>query len=196
MNDQELRAALLAARDERQRSLRRALGGTAVMLGANLPGADKHRPGVARMLRAALEALDRDIGLELLESRDDRLGLFHLAATGAAPAAAKAAALRLEAASPSGRLLDLDVYGPDGLPWDRAMLGLPARTCLVCAAPARECILLRRHAGPELGERVEALLRPWVTEDGAAAPPGPARSPALPGRCGRAAPGCAGRSPR
>ena len=161
MNERELRADLLEARDGRQRSLRRGLGRTVLMLGANLPGPDKHRPGVARMLRAALEALDQAIGLELLESRSDRLGLFHLAATSAAPAEAKAAALALEAASPSGRLLDLDVYAPEGGQLDRAGLGLPARTCLLCPAPARECIRLGRHAG-ELGTRVEALLEPWL----------------------------------
>jgi len=162
MNEQELRADLLEARDGRQRSLRRGLGRTVLMLAANLPGADKHRPGVARMLRAALEALDRAIGLELLESRSDRLGLFHLAASSAAPAAAKAAALALEAASPSGRLLDLDVYRPDGGQLDRAGLGLPPRGCLLCPAPAAECIRLRRHTGPELGGRVAELLRPWL----------------------------------
>jgi triphosphoribosyl-dephospho-CoA synthase len=158
----ELRADLLEARDGRQRSLQRALGSsTVLMISANLPGADKHRPGTARLLRAALDGLDRAIGLELLESRGDRLGPFHLAASAAAPGAAKAAALALEAESPSGRLLDLDVYGPDGVQLDRAGMGLAERPCLVCAGPARECIRLGRHDPAELDQRVAALLRPW-----------------------------------
>ncbi len=160
----ELRADLLEARDGRQRALQLALAGSASVLtiSANLPGADKHRPGTARLLRAALDALDRAIGLELLESRSDRLGWFHLAVSPAAPGAAKTAALALEAASPSGRLLDLDVYGPDGVQLDRAGLGLAERPCLVCAAPARECIRLGRHGEAELDQRVDALLRPWL----------------------------------
>jgi triphosphoribosyl-dephospho-CoA synthase len=163
MNDPELRADLLEARDARQASAQSALGrGVSIlMISANMPGADKHRPGVARMLSRALDSLQGAIGLEMLESPRDRLGPFHLAVSRAAPADAKRAALAIEAASPSGRLLDLDVYGPDGGQLDRAGLGLPPRPCLVCGEPARECILLRRHGERELLARVDELLRPW-----------------------------------
>ncbi len=68
----------------------------------------------------------------------------------------------IEAENPSARLLDVDVYRPDGSQVDRASLGLPPRSCLLCAEPARECILLRRHSNPELLERVDSLLRPFV----------------------------------
>ena len=167
---------LLEARDGRQVSLRLALGRRAPALltvGANLPGADKQRPGAAPLLRDALDALRAAIGLDLLESRRDRLGVFHLAASGVTPAAAKAAALEIEARGPSGRLLDLDVYGPDGAQLDRAALGLPPRPCLVCGAPARECIRLARHPQGALDRRVDDLLRPWRPE------PGPASIEAL-----------------
>jgi len=162
--DPHLRADLLEAREARQDALRAALGGSSgalLMLSANVPGPDKQRPGVARLLRAALAALDGSIGLVPLLRRRDRLGLFHLAASSATPAAAKAAAIALEAAQPWGRLLDLDVYAPDGHPVDRAGLGLAPRPCLVCREPARECIRLGRHSAAELQARVEALLRPW-----------------------------------
>ena len=162
MNEAELRADLLEARDGRQELLRSALAqdaGAVLMVSANLPGPDKHRPGTARLLHGALEALHAAIGLDLLASRRDRLGAFHLARTSAAPEQAKRAALAIEADGPAGRLLDLDVYGPDGLQLDRAWLGLPARSCLLCGEPARECILLRRHGQRELLDRVDALLR-------------------------------------
>jgi len=57
VNDPELRADLLAARDARAELLRAALGRTVLMISANLPGPDKFRPGVARLLRGALEQL-------------------------------------------------------------------------------------------------------------------------------------------
>ncbi|MDR3669813.1 MAG: triphosphoribosyl-dephospho-CoA synthase [Holophaga sp.] len=173
MNDPELRADLLAARDSRAELVRSALGrapGPVLMISANLPGPDKFRPGTARLLGGALEQLRQTIGLERLESASDRLGLFHLAGTAAAPQAAKRAALAIESASPSGRLLDLDVYGPDGVQLDRSALGLPPRPCLVCAEPARDCIRLGRHDPGELEARVEAMLRPWRPEPGPLVP--------------------------
>ena len=163
MNEAELKADLLEARDQRQEQIRSALDrgrGPVLMISANLPGADKHRPGTARLLHGALDALQAAIGLDLLASRRDRLGPYHLARTCAAPEAAKRAAMAIETAGLTGRLLDLDVYGQDGVQLDRAGLGLPPRACLVCGEPARECILLRRHGQRELLERVDALLRP------------------------------------
>jgi triphosphoribosyl-dephospho-CoA synthase len=64
----------------------------------------------------------------------------------------------LEARDPAGRLLDLDVYRPDGTQVDRAQLGLPQRACLLCAEPARECIRAQRHSLAELQARVDTLL--------------------------------------
>jgi phosphoribosyl-dephospho-CoA transferase len=50
----------------------------------------------------------------------------------------------LEEAMPAGRLLDFDVEGRDG-PADRESFGLPARSCLVCGAPASVCSGRRVH---------------------------------------------------
>jgi len=164
VNDPDLRADLLAARDARAEQVQSALArnpGPVLMISANVPGPEKFRPGLARMLQAALDSLHAAIGLELQVSRRDRCGPFHLAASAAAPAAAKRAAMAIEV-GPSGRLLDLDVYAPDGVQVDRALLGLPPRPCLVCAEPAQECIRLGRHTPEELMERVDALLRPWL----------------------------------
>ena len=163
------RADFLEARDGRQRELDRLLrqstpeaAASFLLIGANVPGCDKHRPGIARLLRGALDSLERSIGLRVLLSRRDLLGSFHIASSNLPPIDAKRAAVRIEAESPAARLLDVDVYRPDGSQVDRASLKLPPRSCLVCAEPARECILLRRHSDSELLERVDLLLRPFV----------------------------------
>lgn len=168
-------AAFLEARDGRQRELQRALdrGGAAALLlvGTNIPGPRKHRPGLPRLVQDALAALHTELGLEVLLSGSDVLGPFHLAATQASPAAAKRAAVALENREPSGRLLDLDVYAPGGVQVDRASLGLPPRPCLVCAEPARECILLKRHPQAQILEQADALLssRPFPRPEAFAA---------------------------
>ena len=106
MNDPELRADLLAARDARAELLGAALGrnpGSVLMISANVPGPDKFRPGLARLLQNALDALHAAVGLEGLAILRDRAGPFRLAVSAAAPEAAKRASLALEA-GPSGRL--------------------------------------------------------------------------------------------
>ncbi len=163
------RLDFLKARDGRQQELDRILGQTKrkdaasfLLISTNVPGCDKHRPGISRLLRGALDSLQGSIGLKVLLSRRDLLGSFHIASSNLPPIDAKKAALIIESESPSARLLDLDVYRPDGSQLDRTGLGLPPRSCLICAEPARECIRLQRHSIPELLERVDSLLRPFV----------------------------------
>jgi len=160
--------AFLEARDGRQRELDRTLArpspgaSSFLFLSVNIPGPDKHRPGTTRLLQEALDRLRTAIGLELLVTGRDLLGPFHLGSAPVAPLAAKQAAMALETGNPWGRLLDVDVYRPDGGQVDRAGLLNPPRSCLVCAEPARECILLARHSSRELLERVDSLLDPWA----------------------------------
>ena len=160
-----LEAGLLAARDARRRELERCLarGGAAscLVFAANVPGPCKHRPGLARLLGAGLDSLGPRLGLDLRVSRRDLLGPYHIAASAVPPRDAKRAAVDLEHGLEGGRLLDVDVYGADGLQVDRAALGLPPRPCLVCARPAVECMRLGRHDPAVLQERVDTLLAPW-----------------------------------
>jgi triphosphoribosyl-dephospho-CoA synthase len=165
MNESQLQARFLEARDDRQRELQRALAeagargaASVVMASANVPGAVKDRPGLAGMVHGALDGLEDAIGLKVTLSRVDALGPFHLGHARVAPQDAKQAALALEEATLAGRLLDLDVYRLDGSQLDRAELGLTPRPCLVCGEPARDCMLLRRHAQGDLVMRVDALL--------------------------------------
>lgn len=156
---------LLEARDARQALLDAvrdcAGGGAVLLLGTNVPGPAKHRPGLAGLVRGALESLQGSIGLDRVTSGRDLLGPYHLAFTAADPRDAKRHAVALETGSPAGRLLDLDVHAAGGAPVDRAALGLGPRACFLCAEPARECILLARHSGAELLDHVDALLRPF-----------------------------------
>jgi len=161
----DLGARLLGARDARQGDLLRALAesaatgaGSVLCLSTNVPGPEKQRPGLARLVQQALADLAEALPLEVALSRTDLLGPFHLARTSAPGEAAKRVAVALEAREPVGRLLDIDVYRPDGIQVDRARLGLTQRACLLCPEPAGECIRLQRHSLGELLARVDALL--------------------------------------
>ncbi len=162
----DLGAPFLIARDARQQDLLRALADPAaagaasiIFLSANIPGPEKQRPGLPELTSRALADLGEAMPLEVLLSRSDLLGPFHLAHSSTLPEAAKRIAVTLEAQGPAGRLLDIDVYRRDGTQVDRAQLGLPQRACLVCAEPSRECIRAQRHGLAELLARVNALLQ-------------------------------------
>lgn len=163
-SDADLQSALLAARDQRQRELQAAMEGAAgsrtaiLTLATNIPGPDKHPPGLSAWVQVAWQALTAELVLEPRCDRSDALGPFRIAFASTPPRQVKAIAMALEARHPALRLLDLDVYDLRGLPVDRQGLGAPARACLLCGEPARECIRAGRHDRRELDLRVRALL--------------------------------------
>jgi holo-ACP synthase CitX len=156
-----LRQGLLAARDDRQAVLDRQLGGgrTLVALSLAIPGEDKKPPGAGALFAWAAAEVERAFpGADRLHANDDALGPFALWAVPLAGVEAKARCTAVEAARDAARLVDLDVYSPEGAPVDRASLHLPPRPCLCCAEPARECIRARRHDLGEVVGRAAALL--------------------------------------
>ena len=64
----------------------------------------------------------------------------------------------LEDGCAMGRLLDVDVIGPDGGKLSRTDVGLPARRCLLCDRPAPVCARSRTHSAQELFERAMAII--------------------------------------
>ncbi|MFL5302630.1 MAG: citrate lyase holo-[acyl-carrier protein] synthase [Anaeromyxobacteraceae bacterium] len=156
------RRRLLAARDARQEHLdaavREARGGV-VALSLAIPGADTAPRGADALFSwAAVRVAEAFADARAVHAGVDALGPFALWDVGLAPAAAKAACVAIEASRAAARLLDLDVYSPEGAALDRAALGLPPRRCLCCDAPARECIALRRHSTDELARSALLLL--------------------------------------
>jgi holo-ACP synthase CitX len=161
---EELRLRLLAARDARQARIDDALRearGSVVALSLAIPGAEKVPPGAAALFAWAGHRVAkawRDA--RALHAGIDALGPFALWDLAAPPSEAKERCVSIEGARPAARLVDLDVYSPEGACLDRAALGLPPRRCLCCDAAARECIALRRHSDAELAESARQLLAP------------------------------------
>lgn len=70
----------------------------------------------------------------------------------------KRLAVSLEENHPIGRILDLDVMDTDGVCLSRDDMGIPQRACIMCGAPARECIVMKRHDGSEILARVTGMV--------------------------------------
>lgn len=159
-------AQFLGARDVRQQDLLRALAqpfrasmASVLFLSTNVPGPEKLRPGLVRLVEQALADLAEALPLEIVVSRTDLLGPFRLARVTAPAEVAKRIGVALEGREPAHRLLDIDVYRLDGTQVDRAQLGFPPRTCLLCSEPVGDCIRLQRHGLAELKARVDVLLQ-------------------------------------
>ena len=156
----------LAARDARQAQIlaacaeaREARAGAVLVAGANLPGPDKDRQGLERLLRRGLAALaNRGAQITPAVTGTDLLGPYAILLAREPAAAIKALAVALERDLPGGRLLDLDVLTPNAEPVDRRSLGLEPRCCYVCDQPAHDCMRLARHSLRELLAAVDAHL--------------------------------------
>ena len=154
---------LLEARDARrdmQQTLLRAYPGEAlVVLTVNIPGPVKRtgrsvaagREGV----KAILDALPS--APLLIKERDLPTGFEAFIVAHVAPAEAKRICIGIETAHPLGRLLDIDVIGPDGVPLSRADFGGGPRKCLICDEDARICMRAATHTVEELLEVIEKI---------------------------------------
>ncbi len=122
-----------------------------VQVGLNMPGGFSLYPAqclisvAEKSVQAYLSAQNATI-VECV-SMETAIGPYRLIAlrVDGLPLLLKAALVSLEESHPQGRLWDLDVITASGA-IDRAALGLPPRTCLLCAYPAHECRRQGRHA--------------------------------------------------
>ncbi len=76
----------------------------------------------------------------------------------------KELALGFEESHSMGRIMDLDVMDANGTCLSREQFGLSPRKCILCDAPARECIVLRRHEKEEVIERVVEIVNNYLNE--------------------------------
>ena len=76
----------------------------------------------------------------------------------------KSATTDLEDRHPLGRLWDLDVITSGGTGLSRLQLWRPARRCLLCPRPARECGRSRRHSLPELLKKIRNMVDHFDSE--------------------------------
>ncbi len=141
--------------------------GAVVAAKLNIPGPIKNNATIAAFFTRQLAAFEDQLlaaGISFLVARE-----WPTAATGPerfyqvfAPApAVKALTTRFEESQPFRRLFDLDVLTRQegqvvGL--SRADANQPARTCLVCGRPAKECGRSRRHSVADLQAAVARMI--------------------------------------
>ena len=150
---------VLASRDERsllqRRMLASAPGLALVVATVVVPGPEKRTEVTLRiagaMDRALRQAFDGLVREEV--SRDLPTGYEGFFLVDTTCAEAKRLAVRVEETHPLGRLFDIDVIGPDGVPLSRTGSG----GCLLCGDNARICMRERKHSIDELTAYIRSL---------------------------------------
>lgn len=156
-----LRISLLAARDQRQALLERLFPAdfpTTLMLSLNLPGDAKTGARAERLFVWGEGALSGALQVVRLLQGSDALGPFALYRCTLPTREVKLIAMELEHGHPAGRLLDLDVYDCSGRQLDRAGLGFPPRSCLLCGEAAVACIRAGRHTSKTLKTQANLVI--------------------------------------
>jgi holo-ACP synthase len=71
------------------------------------------------------------------------------------PLETKAITVEVENSHPLGRLVDIDVFNPNGTALSRIELGLDPRKCYLCSDMAHNCARSRKHSVDEIVRYIE-----------------------------------------
>ena len=152
---------LLDSRDRRARRQGELLsqfpGRALLCLTVQLPGPEKRNALSLKIARAGVEAIEKRFNPVFMETNDLETGFEGFFVIDGQSLEVKRAAAELEDTHPLGRLMDLDVIGPEG-PLGRADIGLPQRRCLLCEKPARYCMRAGSHTHEELMAKIKQLV--------------------------------------
>lgn len=152
---------LLDSRDRRARRQGELLsqfpGRALLCLTVQLPGPEKRNALSLKIARAGVEAIEKRFNPVFRETNDLETGFEGFFIVDGQPLEVKRAAAELEDTNPLGRLMDLDVIGPEG-PIGRADIGLQERRCLLCENPARYCMRAGSHTQDELMAKIKQLV--------------------------------------
>ena len=152
---------LLDSRDRRARRQGELLsqfpGRALLCLTVQLPGPEKRNALSLEIARAGVEAVEKRFNPVFEETNDLETGFEAFFIVDGQPLEVKKAAVEIEDTHPLGRLMDLDVIGPEG-PVGRASIGLQERRCLISEKPARYCMRAGSHTQDELIAKIKQLV--------------------------------------
>ena len=159
---------LLESRDRRAERQRLLLGQypgkTLLCLTVIMPGKVKRNLHSLVVAGAALSAVAARFGDEAakVETYDLPTGYEAYLIVSRSVEDAKREACNIEDTHPLGRLFDIDVIGPGGVPVTRQEIGEQPRKCLLCDNPARYCMRNRTHSQEEILSCIERMVRQFA----------------------------------
>ena len=159
---------LLASRDRRWSHEKNLMAHypelTLVCLTVVMPGKVKRNASSLVVATAAAKAVRSafDDDMRLWEAKDLATGFEAYCMVKLGAEDVKRRCCEIEESHPLGRLFDMDVIGPGGVPVSRRQLGLEPRKCLICGNEARLCMRRHTHTQEELQARIKEMISDYV----------------------------------
>lgn len=125
-----------------------------VSLKANIPGVQKQRKEAYLLLSLFDCLIKLDYSDKIYLDNSDGPCLIYLLNDGN-PYLIKTKMMALEAQSPMGRLIDIDVFSNN---FDQSIKRHKLRKCLICEEPAFLCIRLKKHQEDELLKQISQIV--------------------------------------
>ncbi len=158
MNILELREA----REQRIGSWITSYGCCVLTIKPNFPGQEKRNFFTNYAVYVIFERLRESFPEAVVKHEFDREGLiFHLLTQGD-PKRIKESLIGIESEHPLGRLVDIDVYGTDGVQISREDFGYPRRRCFLCEKPAVLCSRSMAHAKEDIIDYYFKRVREYI----------------------------------
>jgi holo-ACP synthase/triphosphoribosyl-dephospho-CoA synthase len=155
---------LLAAKEERQarqQRLREQFGTAIASITLNIPGPTKDSPVLRQLCDYAAATLQSRLDILAMERLNLATGPLALLAVHDDATQLKKISVQLEEEQSFGRLLDIDVFSPEGTQLSRQNSG-SYRACLLCDRPAVVCMRERHHSADEIHTAVQDLLKQFL----------------------------------
>ena len=158
---------LLESRDNRRANQLRILnenkGATLIVATVVIPGNVKRTDDSLAIAEAADKAIKERFGAKIKNvlSSDLPTGFESYYISASAPDETKALTVSIEDSHPLGRMMDIDVFDPEGNQISRADRGETARKCLLCDNDARICMRAFTHSQEELLDEIHRRVVMW-----------------------------------
>lgn len=158
---------LLASRDARRGKQLQYLdankGSTLIVLTVVIPGNVKRCADSLAIARAGVDAMEATFAdkATTLATADLPTGFEAYFISQLSPDACKELTSAIEDSHPLGRLMDLDVFAPDGIAVSRTDRSKEPRRCLLCGNDARICMRAFTHTQAELLAEIHRRVKLW-----------------------------------
>ncbi|MBQ7984599.1 MAG: citrate lyase holo-[Bacteroidales bacterium] len=159
---------ILKSRDDRQQTQRQLMqeypDKTLICMTVVMPGSEKRNNQSLIVANAGKQELEKIFKDKIIYSQanDLQTGYELYLIVNLNYLKAKTICCNIEENHPLGRLFDIDVFDPSGVPVMREEAGFAKRKCLICENEARFCMRNFTHTQEEIQQHINKLINSYT----------------------------------